>query len=306
MSKVLAVFGATGQQGGSVASYVAKEVPSQYKVRAITRDPSKPAALKLKDLGIEVVAGDANDENSLELALKGADTVFAMSAMSTDGKSSEFKDGKAIADAAVKAGASFFIWSTLPPVSKLSNGELTHVEHFDDKAKVEEYVRSLPIKSAFYSPGIFLQNFHGMMKPHPTENGYAIMNIMDPKVTLPWVDITKDTGKFVGQILKKPDTFAGKTLYGAGGHYSLEDISKIISKVSKRDVGYTQIPEATYRSFMPPAIVDDITEMFKWHNKFGYFGPKTKELVNQSLTEIDFKPTTAEEYFEANPISFSK
>jgi uncharacterized protein YbjT (DUF2867 family) len=305
MSKILAVFGATGQQGGSVATYAAEELSSQYKVRAITRDPTKPAALKLKDLGIEVVAGDVTDQKSLELALNGADTVFAMSAMSTDGKGNEFNDGKAIADAAVKAGANFLIWSTLPAVSKLSNGELTHVEHFDNKAKVEEYVRTLPIKSAFYAPGIFLQNFHGMMKPQPTENGYAIANIMDPKVTLPWVDITTDTGKFVGQILKKPEAFFGKTLYGALGHYSLEDISKIISQTSKKNVSYVQVPEATYRSFLPATIVDDMTDMFKWHNKFGYFGPKTKGLVSQTLSEVDFKPTTAEEFFEKNPISFS-
>jgi len=304
MSKVLAVFGATGQQGGSVASYVAKELSSQYKVRAITRDPSKPAALKLKDLGIEVVAGDITDEASLELALKGADTVFAMTSFNMDGEGDEFRDGKAIADTAVKVGAKYFIWSTLPPVTKLSNGELIHVEHFDNKAKVEEYIRTLPIKSSFYAPGFFLQNFQGILKPQPAENGYAIINIMNPKVILPCIDIVSDTGKYIGEILLKPDAYVGKTLYGALGYYSLEDISKIISKVSKEDVGYAQIPEAAYRSFLPPPIANDLVEMFTWFEKFVYYGSQSKELVNQTLNKIDFKPTTAEEYFEANPINF--
>ena len=305
MSKVLAVFGATGQQGGSVASYVAKELSSQYKVRAITRDPTKPAALKLKDSGIDVVAGDITDENSLEIALKGVDIVFAMTTANANGKGTEFIDGKGIVDAAVKVGAKYFIWSTLPPVTKLSNGELIHVGQYDNKAKVEEYVRTLPIKSSFYSPGFFFQNFHDLAKPQPTENGYVIANTMDPKVTLPFIDIISDTGKYVGQILKKPDTYVGKTLYGALGHYSLEEISQLISKTSKREVNYIQLPEETYRSFLPPEDADEIIEMSKWFEKFEYFGSNTKELVNQTLNEIDFKPVTAEEYFEINPVNLS-
>lgn len=46
MAKVLTVFGATGQQGGSVVEYVLNdpELFKKYKVRAITRDLIKPAA----------------------------------------------------------------------------------------------------------------------------------------------------------------------------------------------------------------------------------------------------------------------
>jgi hypothetical protein len=40
MSKVLVVFGATGQQGGSVVNCVINdpELSKQYKVRGVTRD----------------------------------------------------------------------------------------------------------------------------------------------------------------------------------------------------------------------------------------------------------------------------
>ena len=46
MSKVLVVFGATGQQGGSVVNCVINdpELSKLYKVRGVTRDPSNSLA----------------------------------------------------------------------------------------------------------------------------------------------------------------------------------------------------------------------------------------------------------------------
>ena len=57
MSKLLTVFGATGLQGGSVINYVLRspELSKTYRIRGITRDVSKPAAIALKEKGIEVV-----------------------------------------------------------------------------------------------------------------------------------------------------------------------------------------------------------------------------------------------------------
>jgi uncharacterized protein YbjT (DUF2867 family) len=57
MSKILTVFGATGNQGGSVIKNVlaSSTLSKTYKIRGITRDASKPAAVALKDKGVEVV-----------------------------------------------------------------------------------------------------------------------------------------------------------------------------------------------------------------------------------------------------------
>lgn len=56
MSKLITVFGATGTQGGSVIrAILADAVLSQeFKIRAITRNVSKPAAQALQKLGVEV------------------------------------------------------------------------------------------------------------------------------------------------------------------------------------------------------------------------------------------------------------
>lgn len=42
---------------------------------------------------------------------------------------------------------------------------LTGYSQFDSKAKVESYIRDLPITSAFYWPGFFMQMTTNMFKP---------------------------------------------------------------------------------------------------------------------------------------------
>jgi hypothetical protein len=71
----------------------------------------------------------------------------------------EIAQGKAIADAAVSAGASLLIFSSLPHIGRMTNGEFT-LPHWETKADVETYIRGLPIASVFYVAGYYMQNFN--------------------------------------------------------------------------------------------------------------------------------------------------
>jgi uncharacterized protein YbjT (DUF2867 family) len=57
MSKLITVFGATGNQGGSVIEQLLNDAATaqEFKIRGITRDTSKPAAQELAKKGVEVV-----------------------------------------------------------------------------------------------------------------------------------------------------------------------------------------------------------------------------------------------------------
>ncbi|KAL1638592.1 hypothetical protein SLS58_008805 [Diplodia intermedia] len=68
MAKTIAVTGATGTQGGSVARVLLES--GSWKVRAITRNPNGDAAKALAAQGAEVVAADFNDEGSLVKAFE--------------------------------------------------------------------------------------------------------------------------------------------------------------------------------------------------------------------------------------------
>jgi uncharacterized protein YbjT (DUF2867 family) len=55
--KILVVFGATGNQGGSVINSVLSDPLSaeQFQIIGITRDPSKPSAVALAEKGVKLV-----------------------------------------------------------------------------------------------------------------------------------------------------------------------------------------------------------------------------------------------------------
>jgi uncharacterized protein YbjT (DUF2867 family) len=56
MSKLITVFGATGNQGGSVIKHILDDaqLSSEFKIRGITRNVNKPAAKALADKGVEL------------------------------------------------------------------------------------------------------------------------------------------------------------------------------------------------------------------------------------------------------------
>ncbi|MFP3597911.1 NmrA family NAD(P)-binding protein [Chryseobacterium sp. SIMBA_029] len=60
----------------------------------------------------------------------------------------EMELGKELADAAVEAGIQQIVFSSLENVDKITRGK-KFAPHFTDKAKVEEYIRTLPVKSSF-------------------------------------------------------------------------------------------------------------------------------------------------------------
>ena len=81
-----------------------------------------------------------------------------------------------MADAAVAEGVDLLIWSTLPNVTKMTEGKLTGVKHFDSKATVETYIRGLPIKSVFYMPAFYMQNMKNMFKPQTVRLSLSVPN----------------------------------------------------------------------------------------------------------------------------------
>ncbi|KAK9240829.1 hypothetical protein V1525DRAFT_139928 [Lipomyces kononenkoae] len=307
MAKILAVFGATGKQGGSVIDYVLNdpELSQKYKIRAITRYVDSE---NTKQLGqkVEIVYGDVLDRASLEIALTGVHTVFAMTTPSfgPDALEVEYNSGKMIADAAVEKGAEYIIFSTLPSVSGMSGGKYAKVTPFDAKAKAEQYIRSLPIKSAFYSPGFFMENLQAQpfLAPRQAPDGTWVMTRPNsPKTLLPLIDAVGDTGKVIGAILAEPDKYEGKTFCAAAALYSLEEIVAILSKATGETIVYKQIPLEDFKKSLPFA-VDIFAEGFSCQEEYGYYGPDTKKLVAWAAEHCRGRLSTLEQYLEAHPL----
>jgi uncharacterized protein YbjT (DUF2867 family) len=310
MSKILVVLGATGQQGGSVINYVLNdpELSQAYKIRAITRDVNSEKALKLKKK-VEVVQGDVLDRASLSIALKDANTVFSMTTPSfgPDAFEVEYNSGKSIADVAVEQGVEYIIFSTLPAVKEISGGKYTHVVPFDAKAKIEQYIRGLKIKSAFYSPASFMENFQAQtfLAPREAPDGtWILARNTSPQTQFPLIDAVGDSGKFVGAILAEPEKYEGKTFCGAAAIYTLEEIAAIMSKATGKTVIYKQVSNEEFKKSLP-FMADLFAEGFSFGEEFGYFGPDSKELIDWAVKNARGRLSTLEEYFEAHPLQLA-
>lgn len=68
MSKIIAVVGATGLQGGGVISALTQE--GSWKIRGLTRNVESEKAKALASQGVEIIKADTSDEESPVKAFK--------------------------------------------------------------------------------------------------------------------------------------------------------------------------------------------------------------------------------------------
>lgn len=302
MSKILAVIGASGNQGGALISYFLNDdaLSREYRLRAITRDPELEKANALRKQGVQVVKGDINDVNSLASAFEGAHIVFGMSlpTYQDGGRKLEFGQGKNIADAAVRSKAEVLIWSSAADTIKASGGKYTHIDHFNAKADVEQYIRRSPIKSIFFLPALFMQGFLGPLKPVKLGDGvYGIVNIVDPEKQLPFFD-TDDTGKFIAHIIKNKERYYGQKVAAFGEIFSVATAALRISKFCGKDVKYFKLPLEEFKQVAP--VPEDLLEMFQYLNEFDFFGLDPSEYQDKGPCEG--KPQNFNDFLINHPI----
>src|SRR5512145_2065640 len=117
--RIIAIVGATGAQGGSLARAILADKSGQFAVRAITRNPDGDKAKALKKAGAEVVRADLDDEGSLKKAFTGAYGAFCITNFWEHfSPEKEIAQAGNMARAAKAAGVQHVIWSTLEDTRK--------------------------------------------------------------------------------------------------------------------------------------------------------------------------------------------
>ena len=94
----------------------------------MARQPDKPAALRLADRGVDVVAGSLDDRAALGAAMRGVDAVFALTTPFEADIDAEVTQGHAILAAAVEAHVPHMVFSSVA-----SADQHTGVPHFESK-----------------------------------------------------------------------------------------------------------------------------------------------------------------------------
>jgi uncharacterized protein YbjT (DUF2867 family) len=144
---LVVVFGSTGAQGGSVVDHLIAS-NKEYRIKGVTRDPTKSSGQNLKSKGVEAIKADLKNVDEISSAIKGADVVFvspqhaaltgltvqAVTNFWESGAEGELEQGRNLIKA-IKAAdpAPLYIFSGLPSSDKVSRGKFAKVEHFDNK-----------------------------------------------------------------------------------------------------------------------------------------------------------------------------
>ena len=94
--------------------------------------------------------------------------------------------GQELANAAVAAGVEHVVFSGLENV-EARTGVLKWAPHFTDKARVEAYIRSLPIRSSFVYLAFFYTNIMECYVPQRGADGLTLAIHLPPHVPIPGI-----------------------------------------------------------------------------------------------------------------------
>ena len=225
--KIIAVTGATGQQGGAIAR---KLLADGWKVRALTRDLNKPAAQELASLGAEVLSGNMDNRAELEAAFKDAYGVFSVQNfwLPGVGYEGEIQQGKNVADAAKAAGIQHLVYSSVGAAHR-GLGQ----KHFESKWIIEQHIHSLGVPYTIFRPAFFMENYSWSRAQ--ILNGTLTSIGLQPEKGLQSIAV-EDIAIFTALAFANSEQYVGKTIELSGDELTESQIADTFTKVIGRPV----------------------------------------------------------------------
>ncbi|KTS14548.1 nucleoside-diphosphate sugar epimerase [Pantoea dispersa] len=294
--RIIAVFGATGHQGKGVVQALKRA--SQFRVRALTRNPQTYTGE-----ADEVQYADLEKPETLHDALKGVQGVFLVTDYWQQG-TDERKQAAFAIEAAKSAGVSHFIWSTLPDVESVSQGEF-RLPQFTNKARIDSLVKAAGFTYyTFVVPPAYYQNFAGPFGPQKQQDGsYGWVLPINPDVRCIHMGDINELGKIVVGAFAHPDN-AGKGAYLplVGDFLSFREIVGTLNQLG-HPVTFKQVPREVYAGFFPGA--EALADTLAYYEKYTYLGPGSHEAAIAQADKIaEFQPATfkswARDHFSLN------
>jgi uncharacterized protein YbjT (DUF2867 family) len=289
--KLIAVIGATGQQGGGVLR--ALKASGQFEVRALTRDPGKYRAL-----ADEVVGADMDRPETLEPAFAGAHGVFLVTNFWQPG-TDELEQATAAVRAAKAAGVRHFIWSTLPDVEAISRGKL-HVPHFTGKAKIDRIVTQAGFANhTFVIAPMYYQNLVGVLAPQKQTDGSVGWALpIDPTVRGIHMGDISELGNVVAGAYAQPDRAGhGEYLPLVGDFMSFNEIVVTLNRQGHR-FSFKHVPNELFATSFPGAA--EIGATLAYFQGHTYLGADSRARIALANEIAGRRPTKFSAWARAN------
>jgi uncharacterized protein YbjT (DUF2867 family) len=274
--KVIAVVGATGQQGGGLAHAVLADPDSEFRVRALTRNPDSDKAQELARLGAELVQADLDDEAAVAEAFEGAYGAYLVTNYWDHGSPErEYAQAANLARAAKTAGVEHAIWSTLEDTREsvpLDDDRMPtlmgqyKVPHFDVKGEANALFTEAGVPATFLQTTFYWDGFLTFAQPQPQEDGSLVLPLAMGDSKLAGI-AAEDIGRTALGIFERGEELVGETVSIAGEHLTGAEIAETFSEVLGRPVHYVPVPFEALRSSGFPA-AEEIGNMFQYYAEF--------------------------------------
>jgi uncharacterized protein YbjT (DUF2867 family) len=252
--KVVLVTGATGNQGGAAARHL---LANGWRVRALVRDDTAPAAAALVTAGAELVRGDLDDRASVEAAVRGAYGVYSVQSANEH----EILQGKAVAAAAKAGGVQHLVYSSVGGVESQNRFYLEHGWGAIDKWQIEAHIRALGVPATILRPGGFMEDFTSPAR-----------FFQDGSLNVPWHDdlvmnliAIDDIGALAALAFAEPQAYLGTAMELAGDRLTAPRIADALSRAAGRPIGHARVPLDLLWEHSPEA-----AKVFTWANE-SYF-----------------------------------
>jgi uncharacterized protein YbjT (DUF2867 family) len=276
-SKIIAVVGATGAQGGGLVRAILSDKSGGFTARALTRDVNSEKAKALAEAGAEVVKADVDNVKSLTKAFEGAYGAYCVTFFWDHMKpEKELAQARNMAQAAKDANVHHVIWSTLEDTRKmipLSDDRMPtlmekyKVPHFDAKGESDAVFAELGVPTTYLLTSFYWDNLiHFGMGPRKGEDGKLAFTLPMGSKKLPGI-AAEDIGKVAYAIFQKGDKMIGETVGIAGGHLTGAQMAKSLTKALGQEVKHNDVPPSLYRTFGFPG-ADDLGNMFQFNAEF--------------------------------------
>jgi uncharacterized protein YbjT (DUF2867 family) len=271
--KIIAVVGATGQQGGGLARAILADPSSEFTVRALTRKPGSDAAKALAEAGAEVVEADLDDPSTLKAAFEGVYGAYVVTAFwEYNSPDREAAHARTAVDAVKAAGVKHVIWSTLPDTRELFplhddrmptlHGKYK-VPHFDVKGESDQLFLDAGVPTTFLSTSFYFEALRDVFAPRRGDDGKLFISLPMADKVLPGV-AAEDIGRTAYGIFKRGTDLVGQTVHLAGDKLTGAQYAAAFSKVFGEEVVYR-----------PQALADMRAQGFpgadEFANTFQYF-----------------------------------
>ena len=273
---LITIVGALSKQGRSATRALLQS--GRYRVRALTRRIDSPEALSLSRQGAELMSVplELGHKDDLVNAFRGSQGVFLMTPPIVPPATHETELGKQQADAAVEAGVQHIVFSGLENVERITAGT-KFAPHFTDKARVEEYIRTLPVRSSFIYLAFFYTNLIEFYPPRMDGDTLVFPIYLPKDFRAPFVDPLTATGPAILEIFSNPDTYAGASMPVIADIISPIEMVETFTRVTGKKAAYISAftREELLHSFPQfganELFVRELLGMAEYAVEYGYF-----------------------------------